>query len=447
MTADQAVRRDTGDAGLAARAAAVLPGGVNSNVRLAASRTFFERGSGPRLWDVDGNEYVDYLLGQGPAFLGHAHPQVNAAVTAAVSRGMVFGAQHALEVEAVEKLLAAIGWADMARLGVSGTEAVQAALRLARAATGRRRVIGFAGQYHGWLDTVLMAHGPDGPRPGSAGQPPEYLADWLITPFNDSVALERQFSAHPGEIAAVILEPMMCNSGAIAPQPGFLERLRELCTANGTVLIFDEVVTGFRLAFGGAAQRFGVTPDLAIYGKALAGGWPVAAIAGRRELLEQFGTGRVNHSGTFNASVMAAAAVSSTMDVLRQAPPYASVEEHGGALIDGLRELGHRHGVPLNVHGLPAAFHVSFRRDGAAETTVVDHATLQSLDLDRYARFSRTLARHGIWVAGRGIWYCSAAHGQAEHADTLERFDRAIAADAADGARAAEAPRQREGQS
>jgi glutamate-1-semialdehyde 2,1-aminomutase len=386
---------DNDNASLAMRAAAVLPGGVSSNVRLSAPRTFFERGRGARLWDVDGNEYVDYLLGQGPAFLGHAHPQINAAVTKAVSRGMVFGAQHVLEVEAVEKLLTAIGWADMARLGVSGTEAVHAALRLSRAATGRRRVIGFAGQYHGWLDTVLMAHGPDGARPGSAGQPAEYLADWLITPFNDVAALERQFAAHPGQIAAVILEPMMCNSGAIPPRPGFLERLRELCTANGTVLIFDEVVTGFRLAFGGAAQRFGVTPDLAIYGKALAGGWPVAAIAGRRDLLEQFGTGRVNHSGTFNASVMAAAAVSATMDVLTQEPPYAIIEAHGRALIDGLRELGNRHMVGLNVQGLPAAFHVSFRRDLSGSGEAADHAGVQALDLARYARFSRTLIRHG----------------------------------------------------
>lgn len=420
-----------GNVSLAERAAAVLPGGVSSNVRLAAPRSFFERGSGARLWDVDGYEYVDYLLGQGPAFLGHAHPQVNAEVAAAVSRGMVFGAQHVLEVEAVEKLVAAIGWADMARLGVSGTETVHAALRLARAATGRRRVVGFAGHYHGWLDTVLMAHGPDGPRPGSAGQPPEYLADWLIAQFNDTAALEQQFAAHPGEIAAVILEPMMCNNGVIPPRPGFLERLRDLCTANGTVLIFDEVVTGFRLAFGGAAQRFGVTPDLAIYGKALAGGWPVAAIAGRRDLLEQLGTGRINHSGTFNASVMAAAAVSATMDVLAQESPYASIEAYGSTLMDGLRELGHRHAAGLTVQGLPAAFHVSFARDAGGSGEVVDHAGLQSLDLARYARFSRTLVRHGIWVAGRGIWYCSAAHGDRELDDTLERFDRALTADPA----------------
>ncbi|WP_238008823.1 aminotransferase class III-fold pyridoxal phosphate-dependent enzyme [Dactylosporangium sp. AC04546] len=432
MTADQAVRPGTSAADLAARAAAVLPGGVSSNVRLATAQTFFERGSGPRLWDVDGNEYVDYLLGQGPAFLGHAHPQVNGAVTSAVARGMVFGAQHALEVEAVEKLLAAVGWADMARLGVSGTEAVQGALRLARAATGRRKMIGFAGQYHGWLDTVLMAHGPDGHRPGSAGQPPQYLADWVVAPFNDAEAVQRCFEEHPGEIAAVILEPMMCNSGAIAPRPGFLARLRELCTAHGAVLIFDEVVTGFRLAFGGATQRFGVTPDVAIYGKAVAGGWPVAAIAGRRELLELFGTGKVNHSGTFNASVMAAAAVSATMDVLRETQPYVSVEEHGTALMTGLRGIGERHGVPLHVQGLPAAFHVSFRAEGAPPTDVVDHASLQSLDLARYNRFSRTLAAHGIWVAGRGIWYVSAAHGPAELTDTLDRFDRALAAHVAE---------------
>lgn len=404
------------------RAARVLPGGVSSNVRRPNSAYFFERGEGPRLYDAEGRDYLDYLLGQGPAFLGHGHPQINQAVAAAVTKGMVYGAQTRLEVEATEKLLDAIGWADMARLGVSGTESDHAATRLARAVTGRRYVVRFAGQYHGWIDTVLMSFAADDWTVGSAGQLPHYLQDWLVLPFNDVEALEAAFAEHGDDIAAVITEPMMCNSGAIAAQPAFLQRLRQLCTTNGTVLIFDEVITGFRLARGGAAARFGVTPDLAVYGKALAGGWPVSAIAGRRELLEHFGTGRVNHSGTFNASVMAAAAVSATMDVLLKEDPYPALEATGTQLMQGLREVAARH-TPMHLQGLPMAFHLSFGELGSDVTT---YSQLAQLDLERYSEFTRTLAEHGIWVAGRGIWYVSTAHGARDVQQTLERFDAAL---------------------
>lgn len=422
MSLDEGV---TSQVDLLERAARILPGGVSSNVRLAAPRRFFTQGQGARLWDVQGKEYVDYLLGQGPAFLGHAHPEVTAAVREAVGRGMVFGGQHTLEVEATEKLLAAVGWAEMARLGLTGTEAVHAAIRIARAATGRRRVVRFAGSYHGWLDTTLMRFTGDGFGPGSDGQPAGYLADWLVTPFNDVGALDAVFAEHGEEVAAVICEPVMCNSGVIAPQPGFLDRLRRRCSEARAVLIFDEVITGFRLALGGAAQRFGVTPDLAVYGKALGGGWPVSAIAGRRELMARVGTGRVNHSGTFNASVMASAAVSATMDVLREDPPYERVDAYGSRLMAGLREIGERRGVPLHVQGLPAAFHVSFGETG----DVVDHAGISRLDLARYARFAQTLAGRGVWVANRGIWFVSTAHGESEFSDTLERVDAAFVAE------------------
>lgn len=405
------------------RAAKALPGGVNSNVRLGAPHVFFDRGRGARLWDIDGREYVDYLLGQGPAFLGHAHPDVLAAVAEAAGRGMVFGAQHELEVVAAERVLDALGWADSLRFGLTGTEAVHAAIRLARAVTGRRKVIRFAGQYHGWLDTVLMSFDGNTGQPGSAGQPAEYLADWVICPFNDLDATAAALAAHGDDVAAVILEPMMCNNGAIPPREGFLDGVRELCSASSTLLIFDEVITGFRLALGGAAQCFGVTPDIAVYGKALAGGWPVAAIAGRGDLMEGFGTGTVTHAGTFNGSTMAAAAVAATMDVLRRDPPYQRIAEHGRALMEGLTAIGRERGAPLHVQGLPAAFHVSFGDDAP----VHDYAGLTALDLDRYASFSRTLCSGGLWVAGRGIWYVSAAHGPAELADALERFDSALA--------------------
>lgn len=254
------------------RAVAVLPGGVSSNVRLAAPRVFFARADGAWLWDVDGNNYVDYLLGQGPQFLGHTAPAVTDAVIDACRYGMTFGAQHPLELEAAERVVAALGWPDMVRFGVTGTEMVQAALRLARAVTGRRRFLRFEGHYHGWLDGVLIPLDAIGGGVASAGQLPDALAPAVVTRWNDLDALEQAFTSYGDELAAVVMEPMMCNVGAVVPRDGYLARVRELCDAYGVLLIFDEVISGFRVALGGGAQRFGVAPDLAVYGKAMAGG-------------------------------------------------------------------------------------------------------------------------------------------------------------------------------
>jgi len=394
---------------------------VHSNVRLTGPSVFFERGKGAWLWDADGNDYVDYLLGQGPNFLGHAHDEVIAAVETAMRRGGVFGAQHVLENEAAEILLDCLGWADQVRFGVSGTEADQAALRLARAATGRTKIIRFEGHYHGWLDNVLIKTVDGVTGPASKGQPAHQLADSITVRFNDPDGLATVFAEHADEIAAVILEPMMCNNGAIPPQPDYLRQVRELCTRHGAVLIFDEVITGFRLALGGAAERFGVTPDLAVYGKAMAGGWPVAALAGRAELMSLFAAG-VNHSGTFNSSIPACAAVTAALTVLRRDRPYQRIEEHGRRLIDGIVRLGADHGLRLRVQGLPMAFHVGFGPD----EPITDYRGLEALDLRRYADLVPTLVGHGIWVAPRGIWYVSAAHGDRELSVALERLDAAF---------------------
>lgn len=404
------------------RALRRLPGGVNSNVRLSGPPLYFDRAEGAWLWDVDGNDYVDYLLGQGPNYLGHACEEVNAAVARACRKGMVYGAQHELEIEAAERLCEAVGWADMVRFGLSGTEMVQAAVRLARAVTGRRRFVRFEGHYHGWLDNVLVAMDGNGAGPGSAGQLSDYLDDSIIVPWNDAEGLSALLAERAGDVAAVIMEPMMLNTGAILPRPGYLEQVRALCDEHGIVLIFDEVICGFRLALGGAAERFAVQPDLAIYGKAMAGGWPVAALAGRGELMERFGTAEVNHSGTFNGSVMAAAATTATLEILTEDPPYERIDAHGDALMTGLRDLGQAHGVPLRVQGLPPAFHASF---GDPEP-VWDYRELDGLDRDRYAAFSRTLVDSGVWVAARGIWYVSAAHGDEELKTALARVDAAL---------------------
>jgi glutamate-1-semialdehyde 2,1-aminomutase len=390
-------------------------------VRLDGAGVLFARGEGAGLWDVDGNDSVDYLLGQGPAFLGHAPAAVVEAVHEAVRNGMVYGSQHPLELEAAERILGILGWPQMVRFGSSGTEMVQAALRLARATTGRQRVIRFEGHYHGWLDNVFIAPTPGEVRPASAGQVEAHLHELIVLPWNDLDAVTAAFKEQGDEVAAVLMEPMMINAGAIEPRPGYLSGVRELCDRFGSVLIFDEIITGFRIALGGAAARYDVMPDLATYGKALAGSWPVAALAGRSELMERFGTGAVTHAGTFNANVMGMAATRATLDVLAGDPPYERLGVIGGRLMDGIRELGVRHSLPLHVQGLPMAFHVSF-----GETDATDLRSLAAFDTARYRALVDRLVDHGVWVARRGVWYVSAAHGEREVDVALERMDAAL---------------------
>lgn len=406
------------------RAMRLTPGGVHSNVRLSAPHIFFERGSGAWLWDVDGRDYVDYLLGQGPNFLGHAPARVNEAVAAEARRGSVFGAQHVLENEAGELFLDTVGWAERVRFGATGTESDQAALRLARAATGKHKFVRFSGTYHGWLDNVLITTENGVAGRASRGQLAHHLTDSYTLPFNDAATLEATLAEHD-DVAAVIVEPVMCNNGVIPPVDGFLGDVRRLCDEHGVVLIFDEVVTGFRVALGGAAQRFGVRPDLAVYGKAMAGGWPVSALAGSAALMDLFADDVV-HAGTFNGSVAACAAVIATLNLLREDPPYSRLEEYGSQLMETIVQTGDDHSLPLRVQGLPMAFHVSF---GDPEQ-VSDYTGVTALDLQRYARFARTLIDHGIWVAARGIWYVSAAHGDTEMSATADRLAAAAEVEA-----------------
>lgn len=403
------------------RALERTPGGVHSNVRLSGSQEFIKRAQGAWLYGVDGQDYVDYLLGQGPNFLGHAPKHVIDAVFEACRDGVVFGGQHELEVLASGLVCQAVGWADMIRFSMTGTEAVQAALRLARAVTGRIKLIRFEGHYHGWLDNVLLSQRDGRWGVASAGQLESHLDDSIILPWNDLRGVEEALDRHGHEVAAVIMEPVMINAGVIEPLPGYLQGVRELVTRHGAVLIFDEVIAGFRLGLDGGAGRYGVTPDLATYGKAIAGGFPVAALVGKADLMDRFGTGEVNHAGTFNSSVMATAAVTATLRSLLENPPYERIATHGTALMAGLRDIGAEHGLPLRVSGLPQAFHVSF---GNAEVT--DYRTLQQLDLARYESLSRVLVDNGIWVTGRGVWYVSAAHGLRELEAALTRFDKAV---------------------
>ena len=403
------------------RMARVVPGGVNSNVRLEVAQRYFSHGSGPWLWDSEGRDYIDYVLGQGPAFLGHAHPRMVAGVTESIAAGMTFAAQTEVELEAAEGLVNALGWPDMVRIGMTSTESVQAAFRLARTATGRRLFLRFRGQYHGWLDNVLVNSQDPWPRVASNGQLASSLDESITIEWNDLEAVRQAVAEHPEQIAAIITEPMMLNAGAIMPQPGFLEGLREISQTHGIVLIFDETITGFRLGLQGAIGRFGVEPDLAIYGKAVAGGFPASVLVGSARLMSLFANG-TNHSGTFNANVLSCAAIVHALAIMQSTSIYDDVERTGGQLMASLGALVAEFDLQIQVRGLPAAFHVSF------DTTdpVTSFSDLQRADSDRYRRLVPHAIDAGVWLTGRGIWYVSGAHDDATNDATLARMRNAL---------------------
>jgi glutamate-1-semialdehyde 2,1-aminomutase len=418
------------------RARRSIPGGVTSNVR-AGERPFplfFSHAAGATLTDADGNEYIDYVLGQGPMILGHSHPAVLDAVDKAMRRGQLFAGQHELEVEVAEALVRVVPCAELCRFGVSGSELVQAAMRLARAVTGRTLILRFEGHYHGWFDNVLLnvATPPEqaGPREhpqlrlGSAGQTASVLGDYLLLPWNDLELVEQLFAERGHEIAAVMTEPMMCNTGAIQPAPGFLQGLRRLCDQHGALLYMDEIITGFRLGLGGAQGRFGVTPDLATFAKAMAGGFSTAALVGRADYMERF-TRDVNHSGTFNGNVISMAAAAAALAELERddGAVYRHMEEIGAALIDGITALARRLDLPLLVQGLPTAFHLSFTTLDAIRD-YRDYAL--HCDKERYGRLKVALLRRGVRVLDRGVWYISAAHTHAQVERTLAILAEAL---------------------
>lgn len=421
---------------LFARAKHSLAGGVSSNVRLLAKPLplFFERAEGAMIYDVDGNGYIDYVLGQGPMILGHSHPAVLAAVNTAMQKGQLFAGQHELEITVAEKLVQLIPGAELCRFGLSGSEMVQAAMRLARAVTGRNKILRFEGHYHGWFDNVLISVAPSsdkaGPReqpnvvPGTPGQTASALEDFFVLPWNDLALVEQLFAEHGNEIAAVMTEAMMCNTGAIPPEPGFLAGLRRLCDQYGALLYFDETITGFRLGLQGAQGRFGVTADLASFAKAMAGGFANAALVGKGVYMQRFAEG-VNHSGTFNSNVISMAASAAAIAELEKdtGAVYRQLEQNGTILMTELRAIGQRLGLPLHVQGLPTAFHVSFTELPALRD-YRDFA--QHCDKERYSRFCVAMLQQGVRLIERGIWYISAAHTEAQIAQTLHAAVEAL---------------------
>jgi glutamate-1-semialdehyde 2,1-aminomutase len=421
------------------RAKKTIPGGVHSNIRLSEQPfpLFFDHGEGAHLIDVDGNDLIDYVLANGPLLLGHTPRPVTEAVKAQLDRGLIYAGQTDLEVEASERIVAMVPCAEQVRFNMTGTEAVQAALRIARAATGRQKVLLFQGHYDGWADSVLFNNGTMG-RPldddGAAGElapVAESLgvetivgADLIVAQWNDADAVEQVLARHRDELAAVIMEPILCNSGVILPRPGYLETVRELCTRFGIVLIFDEIITGFRVGPGGAQGRLGVTPDLAVFGKAIASGLPVACVAGRADLFAGVGTGKVMHAGTFNAWAPGMAAVVATLKILGDpmSDVYPRIERVGGRLRDGLAEIAARRASGILVQGLPAVFQTAF--NPAAE--LFDHRDSAGADFARLRAFIPYLLARGVRIAGRGNWMLSSEHTDTDVDRSLEAFDAAL---------------------
>jgi glutamate-1-semialdehyde 2,1-aminomutase len=419
-----------------------MPAGVSSNFRvgMAPHPLVFDRAEGPWLFDVDGNRLIDYYLGMGPMILGHNPKAVRDAVVEQLDRGFLYGGQSPVEAEAAELFCALVPCAEKLRFCGSGSEAVQAALRLARAATGRRIVLKFEGHYHGWFDSVLVsvAATPDNAgdpahpnrNPGSAGQDETAWGNVEVLAWNDLPALEARLAER--DVAAVIMEPAMCNAGAIAPAAGYLEGARQACSRAGTVLIFDEVITGFRVAPGGAQQLLGVTPDLATFGKCLANGFPVAAVAGRADLMDLFTSGAV-HGGTYNAQPVSMAATLVTLRALADGRVMRAIEPHGRRLMDGVAAALKAAGVPAVVAGFPQIFHVAFGLTAPA----TNYRDLMRMDRARYVRFCVELLKRRVRVLERGAWFLSVTHDSLVIDETLA----AVAEAAAEAARDAPAGR------
>jgi glutamate-1-semialdehyde 2,1-aminomutase len=415
------------------RARRVLPGGVSSNIRLLErpQPLVFTRGRGAILEDVDGRTYIDYVCGMGPVILGHGDPRVTEAIVETVAQGLVFGGQHPLETEVAERISAAVPSVEVVRFTSSGSEAVHAAIRIARAATGRWKVVRFEGHYHGWLDTIYIGERPDleGPAapaiPGTRGQPAAALQDVIVLPWNDVDAVRAAAHLYRGQIAAVIHEPILCNTGVIPPRPGYVEAIREWCDREGAVLIFDEVITGFRVAPGGAQSLLGVAPDLTIFGKAVANGFPLSAVGGRRDLMDVLATGEVLHGGTYNGNPPAMAAARATLEALSadDGAAFRTMTEVGRSLMDGLRAAGEEAGVPVLVQGPGPVFHTWISTRDAID----DPRSARAEGADEYAVFIEAMVRRGVRPIPGGRWYVSAAHTADHVAQTVQVAREAFA--------------------
>ncbi|MFH1002910.1 MAG: glutamate-1-semialdehyde 2,1-aminomutase [Chloroflexota bacterium] len=410
-----------------------LPGGVDSPVRafraVGGTPPFIARGQGARLYDVDGNDYIDYVGSWGPLILGHAYPPVVAALKAAIDQGTSFGATTEREITLAKMITGAIPSMEMVRFVNSGTEATMTALRLARAFTGRDRIIKFAGGYHGHSDG-LLAKGGSGLAtlgiPDSPGVPSGYTQNTLIATYNDAGAVEQLFRQYPGEIAAVIVEPVAANMGVVPPQPDFLPGLRRLTRENGALLIFDEVITGFRVAYGGAQSVFGIPPDLTCLGKIIGGGLPVGAYGGRRDIMQMMApAGPVYQAGTLSGNPLVMTAGIETLKVLAQPDSYARLEARAARLEEGIVRAAAGAGIPGHVSRVASLLTLFFTGD-----KVLDYDSARQSDTARFARFFQGLLAAGVyWPPSQfEAAFVSLAHSDRDIQLTVSAVTQALAA-------------------
>ncbi len=418
------------------RARRSLAGGVSSPLRAKFPvPLYFADGHGPHLTDVDGNRYIDYTLGWGPNILGYRHPAIVEAVRKQAERPHTYGAQHELEFLVAEKVQELVPCAERVAFSSSGSEAVQIALRLARAFTGRNLILKFEGHYHGWMDSVLISHHPAAEETGaeeepnavieSRGQVANAAGNVVVASWNRVEAVDKVFARSGQQIAAVVMEPVLCNSGGLVPAPGYLEAVRRICVSHGALLIFDEVITGFRMSPGGAQRHFGVTPDLATFGKAIAGGLALSAVAGSRGILELMVEGGVAFGGSLNGNPLSMAGAWATLSELSRDGGAALERANrlGRYLMEGIRDSANRRGVPVQVCGFGAAFAVHFTEK--AELT--DYRDTLSDDRERLRRFWLQLLEQGVYLLPDGRFYLSTVHTEREIAETLQAVDTALA--------------------
>ena len=418
------------------RARRSLAGGVSSEFRKAnAPHTLvYVRAEGVRLIDADENEYLDFALSQGPMVLGHSHPEVLAAVERASRDGQLYAALHVPEIELAEKLQQIIPCAELIRFSVTGSEADHTAIRVARAVTGRQKFIRFEGHYHGWFDNVAYGIGGGslealGAResptalPWTQGLPTNARDEFMVLPWNDLALLEKTLAQNHTEIAAMITEPIMCNTGCIEPEPGFLEGLRALCDSYGIALIFDEVITGFRVHLGGAQAYYGITPDLAVFAKAIANGYPISVLAGKQKWMQPIADGKVIHAGTANAGNPSIAAAQATIAIMERDHVQDKLHRLGTRLIAGIRAAAHETSQQVLVQGPGPIVHVAFTGLARAK----DLRDTLSFDKAKLGKFVLGLQENGIRILGRGTFYLSAAHTEQDIDDAVAVIRRVLA--------------------
>jgi len=416
------------------KAAELIPLGVNSNYRYWGDdeTIIVERAEGAYIWDIDGNRYLDYRLGFGPVILGHAYKEVDDRVREAIQNGVVYALTNPLEISAAEKIVAMCPGVEKVRMANSGTEATMHALRVARAYTGREKIIKFEGQYHGMYDYMLFSTFTDASNYGSRHSPvpipatsgiPKCIHDLVITlPYNDPEVLETTLRRTWSDVAAIIIEPILGNCAAIEPLPGWLELVRAQCDEYGIVLIFDEVKTGFRLARGGAQEVYGVIPDMATYAKSMGNGYPAAAFGGRREIMDILGKG-VAHGGTYTGNTVSAAAVNATLGLLQEQPILESIAEHGRKLQAGIKDIFKEADVPVLITGHPAMFSMNF---GVEKLT--GQRDWAKSDYGYYEKLAAAALKRGVLVDidPREPWFLSYSHSDADVDETLNILADAI---------------------